>query len=850
MHKKRPGLLRWQTIALLAALGFGLLVAGVAQADALQSPLSRRQAQVAPPEPETTFIAANGLPTLAIEVSGDALQALLDKREEALSAGVLLASDADEVPASLRYEDGDPLSIWLWLAGQDVAPLAGDRWPYYVQIREGQQVGGLRRFTLHPPQSRQWLAEWAYHQALRGEGIASPHISFANVTVNGQAQGIYALEEDFTEELIEAQDRRQGVIVRFDDDLLRQDRAALSGAAASGDFSAADMLAADVSAFRADYIAERPELSVQAEEALGLLRAFQTGQLAPSEVFDAELMGRFLAASDVWGAGQAALWHNLRFYYNPITARLEPIGSDGAPFATETALRETYPFPDNPFFADPHVRVAYAQALARLSQPDYLETFREANQSTLESLQATLAAEYGPDALTPLWEQVAARQAWLGQRLSPVGAVGGSYAVEDAILRVELANATALPVEVVRFVVEGQRLTPEKAWLQPDSEAALMPDQEGVVLLPSGTDLSHAPAQFVIPMDDLSATAEVSVVVRLAGLSETASVPLNAGTVTPALARSTPEPPSVDDALAQHPFLWLAGDGQTLLVQRGEWDVEGDLVLPEGTRLLIPPGRTLRFEQNAVLYSPGPVTILGTESLPVTLTAQADGWSGIVVSGAETPSVWKHVLVEKTQGILRGGWVLTGGITFYESDVTLDHARILRTEAEDGINVIGGSFVFTASEFGETASDAFDGDFATGTLDGGTFHDIGGDAIDMGNSELAVTDTVIRDVSDKALSIGERSTVTASDLDIANVSFGVVSKDLSSVTVERVSISNASEAALAAYTKRNIFGPASIDATDVTLENVATEALAQTGSRVTLDGVSVETTDFEADSLY
>jgi len=39
-------------------------------------------------------------------------------------------------------------------------------------------------------------------------------------------------------------------------------------------------------------------------------------------------MGRFIAVADVWRSWHALLWRNMRFYYNPITALLEPIGYD------------------------------------------------------------------------------------------------------------------------------------------------------------------------------------------------------------------------------------------------------------------------------------------------------------------------------------------------------------------------------------------------------------------------------------------------------------------------------------------------------------------------------------------
>jgi hypothetical protein len=61
---------------------------------------------------------------------------------------------------------------------------------------------------------------------------------------------------------------------------------------------------------------------------VGLLRGFIEGTLPASEVFDVERIGGFIAVSQFWGAWHAIRWHNLRFYLNPMTMRLEPIAFD------------------------------------------------------------------------------------------------------------------------------------------------------------------------------------------------------------------------------------------------------------------------------------------------------------------------------------------------------------------------------------------------------------------------------------------------------------------------------------------------------------------------------------------
>jgi hypothetical protein len=246
----------------------------------------------------------------------------------------------------------------------------------------------------------------------------------------------------------------------------------------------------------------------------------------------------------------------------------------------------------------------------------------------------------------------------------------------------------------------------------------------------------------------------------------------------------------------------------------------------------------------------GPVTIIGTDENPVTLTAQRDSWGGIVVLEAGEESVWKNAIIEKTGGVERGAWMLTGGITFFESPVRLDQVRILHSQAEDAINVVHSAYVFHASEFGHSDSDAFDGDFTQGQISDSSFHDIGGDAIDVSGSSLSLSNTSIVDVRDKALSAGEQSDVEARDVRIERVGIGVASKDLSVVLLEQVTISDAVHAALAAFIKKPEYGPATIEASHLSIQNTETRGMVQTDSVVRVNGEPLDTTDLDVDALY
>jgi hypothetical protein len=53
-----------------------------------------------------------------------------------------------------------------------------------------------------------------------------------------------------------------------------------------------------------------------------------------------------------------------------------------------------------------------------------------------------------------------------------------------------------------------------------------------------------------------------------------------------------------------------------------------------------------------------------------------------------------------------------------------------------------------------------------------------------------------------------------------------------------------------AYVKKPEFGPSEIEATDIVLKEVGREALAQLGSRITLNGVEITPEEIDIETLY
>ncbi|MGC9394865.1 MAG: CotH kinase family protein [Anaerolineae bacterium] len=827
------------------------------------APTSLAPTSTPPPTPTPTAPDLGDLlETLYIDIAPDDFAQIEAKRQEALKRWILLADGTDFVPATLRWH-GDVIPVELRLKGDWADHFAHDKWSFRIRTESGTYFEGIRVFSLQDPSTRTYLNEWLYLENLRAEGVLGVRYWFVHGVVNGEYKGIYAVEESFAKELLESQQRREGVVIRYDEDLLWEYWAAYDNDLVT---PRGVMNFHMIDEFESGRVDASPALSAQRDAAAGKLRALETGEQAASQVFDVETLAKFLALSDVWGAQHALIWHNLRFYYNPVTSRLEPIGFDAQPLAETGAidvnllrgLRKAIAYDDVA------LQQAYTRYLWQFSQPDYLTFLEQRFGAELETLRAALSPEFGDQqtadgrgVLDTPWTYLAQRQASLREMLSPLQMTYvhvPAGALTDA-LTLHVGNLLDFPVEVVGLRVD-ETLLPAHEWNVVASERVAEIDS-AVALRPLPLDATFMPyARFEIPAtvwaSHATHTETLSLETRLLGLTQTVTQPVIAAYPLPVIAGPRPAQPTLAEALAKHPFLRESSDARTLTIPPGVWDVEGNLLLPDGYGLRLAPGTTLAFGPENFLLATGPLIFEGAEDAPVVLRPQGEKWRGIVVIDAGQPSLWRYVTVEDTDAIDREGWVMTGGITFYRSPLRLDHSRILRTRAEDGLNVIRAHFEFVDSEFSGTSSDAFDGDFTQGVIERCAFHDIGADAIDVSGSDVHVRDVRMINLGDKGLSVGEMSSLTAEHVFITNADFGMASKDLSQAHISDVTLEDIRIAGLAAYIKKPSYGPASITAEGITFVDVPAEqhTLVQTGSWIDLDGARIWGVDVDVEALY
>lgn len=256
---------------------------------------------------------------LEIFIDEDNYQKIEDKREEALELGILLSDDGDEVDATFISE-GEESKGTLRLKGDWTDHLAGDKWSFRIDLKSSYAIYGMSEFSIQDPFTRIGMREALIYKFYQSEGGVALRYDFMDVFVNGIYKGVYAYEEFFTTDMIEASSKRDGPIIKANEDTLWASRV----------YDATNITSDNMietfkysSALKDDY---RLDLS---EYAINLYQSYQKGELTLSQTFDVDLLAKYHAIEDIFVAEHGSrVWHNIRYYLNPITLKLEPVPFD------------------------------------------------------------------------------------------------------------------------------------------------------------------------------------------------------------------------------------------------------------------------------------------------------------------------------------------------------------------------------------------------------------------------------------------------------------------------------------------------------------------------------------------
>ncbi len=151
---------------------------------------------------------------------------------------------------------------------------------------------------------------------------------------------------------------------------------------------------------------------------------------------------------------------------------------------------------------------------------------------------------------------------------------------------------------------------------------------------------------------------------------------------------------------------------------------------------------------------------------------------------------------------------LTGCLTFYKS--SFNNTKILantkNTNCEDIINIMNSNGDIQSLKISNASADGLDLDFSDINIENVSILNAKNDCIDFSQGNYKIGSGIFKNCGDKGISVGEKSTFLAQDLQIISTNVGISSKDSSISNVSSLKVNEGRICAEAFQKKQEFFG--------------------------------------------
>ncbi|MFK7905727.1 MAG: hypothetical protein AB8B69_11410, partial [Chitinophagales bacterium] len=654
-------------------------------------------------------------PTFSLEIANKWMDKLKKKRQEAFGKGLLITEDDDWVKGNILTDSvnatGETLKmpVKLRLKGDWLDHLSGNKWSYRIQVKDPHAWNRLKTFSIQNSSTRGQLDEWVYHQWLRKEDVLSPRYDFIKTNINGEEMGVYAYEEHFDKQLPEFMKRREGVIVRFTEDGFwgfKQRQIKTLGYEQDNHFTEKHgFKSTKVKVFKEGKTLKSETLKQQFEVAQNLMQQYQYSTQKASDIFDIERLAKYFAISDLCQSHHSFRWHNQRFYYNPVSTKLEPIGFDGgkaiplkkgAPFLGYLIWNEDNYFEDiiKSLFADEEFVAEYIGYLRKFTDENYLGGFLQSIDKDLAKRELLIQEEFVDYSFNRKRIPEVAKR--IRTYLSPLDTESLTVFVqqkEGGEQQLQLQNKHFLPLQILGFGKTKEKMTtdlPQSIYVPVNKQGQLPQYVEAI----SGADVNY-------------------VYFKQVGSEELLSSNVNKWR-TPNF--ETPHRSLFEGLQLESNAIYQVVEAtKTIVFEAGKYQTKENIILPANYEVRMEAGFHLDLIEGAAFVSKSPVYLHGQEDNPIKIYSSDQTANGFTVLQSDKKSVLNYVLFEDLNTMNQANWTLTGAVSFYESDVDISYCTFTKNHCEDALNIIRSHFEVQKSMVSHTFSDGFDADFCTGT---------------------------------------------------------------------------------------------------------------------------------------
>ncbi len=789
---------------------------------------------------------------LHLYFSDDDMQAFEKERKEAFYEGVHFS--ADQWRKAVLSDESKVIPIKTRLKGDWLDHLQGRKWSFRIKTRKGKVFRRMKTFSIQNPETRYFFHEYLSHKLFSQEDILTTRYDFSPVYINRQSLGIYAIEEHFAKQLIEYNLRREGPILKFDEDPLWRSNSVSTGVGKLPWRVTANYDVSRILPFDKGSIEDNPVLYDQFQIAHSLVYQFKNREADISELLDIDKFAKYYALLDLINGKHGLTWHNQRYYYNPVISKIEPINFDNFtdyfkeekdPRAlifrlddgltnrkftnlvlylfTSKEFIETYITYLEKYTDEKFIKTFYASQQPQIDrwlpllqeefpeydiQYSYLEGNAKILRSSIPRIKKDLEeGKYDNVILSDKKREVATDY----QSKTLPYFVNAYYYPKGASSEILLENYTGRTVKFEKLVDSKGRTL-----FRFDEGVSLSPNVNGYTDTLLKIPYFKKASKIIIAdsEEDESLATELTPWPKNTSLSPYQKLIRNS------------------NYLATGVFV---ESNDTIYIKAGNHLLREKVLIPKNKTFVIQAGAQIDLIDSATIISYSTLFANGTKEKPIKIYSSDKTANGFSVFQAKDKSIVNYVTFSNLNTLSYDGWRLSGAVNFYEADVDLTYCSFIENHCEDALNIIRSHFEVKHAFFNKIYADAFDSDFCTGNLEDSKFLEVDNDAIDFSTSQINITNCEIKNILDKGISGGEDSKLNVSNCTIENANIGVASKDLSIVKLSNVSINNA-KYGLVALQKKAEYGSATLETKNLKLENCETKLLIEKGSTLNLNG--------------
>ena len=707
---------------------------------------------------------------LKIHIPDDGMAQLSEYKAKALEQKIVTA-DLKEFVSGFIIRDKDTIPAEIRLKGDWTDHLENGKTSYRIKI--DQPYNGMTDFSIQHPQTRNFMHEWFIHELLDAEGLLSTTYDYLPVEINGVNQGIYAIEEHFDEHLLEKHNRVEGPILKMDEsgfwELLANDYKSIDG---TYPYFPASM----IMPFKESRTEKSKSLSKEFQNASSLLYLYKNGYAHPEEILDLESTAKYYALLDLGNVNHALAWHNRRYYYNPVTAKLELIGFDMIPailpnnplIAEQLFAFATIPGKDESaldyfLFSNQVFRDHYTFYVKKFSAENYLDSISNLLKDQIIVREKLLGNEFPNytldlepyynkaaqmrvdiDHLDSSWNDFNARIAKNSQPklIKPIFPELDSAFFINAVS----VNAYIEKIDSAHYIVELENYHLAAVFLK------------GYTTKTKGDTMIAFKDMFKLDgFNGTAASVKIDLAEKPSGIYFQASNTLSELHYRKVFNWKKPEPthPRIElskkFATSNHLYT-IRKD--TLYIKKGNHILNELIYVPSTYVVIIEAGATIDFINKGGLIFNNSVTLKGTETEPISITSSDSSGQGLTILNAERVMI-SHTIFANQDGLNYKGWGTDGSLTVYEGTVNLDHVSVLYSEADDAVNLVRTTFSIENLMIRDAKKDGLDVDFSNGDLTASTFVNTPNDCIDSVGSHVLIKDITINNSSLEGGSAGD-----------------------------------------------------------------------------------------------